>query len=165
MRNKGGSLLGAQRCLGHSEMLRRCWPAGLPHHPPHQWQCGSDLDASLLDFVEFLWFWRKTRTETSLGSNGTHSELCSGVGAGAGEPPEGCAMKRWEEEKPVSSFNQLSRACPVTAFPTEAPPQPEHPRAAGLELLFCRPNQEFYGDRMCFVPWGGARRGEEGKAL
>lgn len=71
-------------------------------------------------------------------------------------------MKRWEEEKPVSSFNQLSRACPVTAFPTRRPtPQPEHPRAAGLELLFCRPNQEFYGDRMCFVPWGGARRGEE----
>lgn len=49
----------------------------------------SDWDASLLDFVEFLWFWRKTRTETSLGSNGAHSGLCSGVGAGAGKLPRG----------------------------------------------------------------------------
>ena len=101
MRNKGGSLLGAQRGLGHSETLSKCWPVWLPQHPPHQWQCGSDLDASLLDFVEFLWFWRKTRTETSLGSEGAHSGLCSGVGAGAGESPEGCAVKCWEEEKPV----------------------------------------------------------------
>lgn len=82
---------------------------------------------------------------------------------GPASPPEGCAMKRWQEEKPVSSFNQHPRACPVTAFPTEAPPQPEHPRAAGLELLCCRPDQEFCGDRMCFVPRRGTRREEEGK--
>lgn len=108
---------------------------------------------------ECQWFWRKTRpprTETSV-----EGEATPGPHGGVSRT---CASAQWlgREVLGVGTVRHALTASPVpvTAFPTEAAEQPEHPRAAGLAPSLLRPRPELHRDGMRLVPAGSGGEGQ-----